>query len=495
MAKRPNTNSYAALAMLSQVPDELLCLVFGGTDRNDLPAIYGTCRRFQDVVRRHRDYFMQIEAPIKLYKEQYALYRKLVGDTRRTLAVRAPMGVGKTSLMIMRAIDRLKEGLFVLIVAPVKTFDTWRNELTKFKFDLQKDPQIRIVHCSREAHVKQFCAADVETMQPCLILTTPHYLRSHYIRPHYPTGTVSKPTVSVRPDPSAKLRELFAVRDFAIIVDEAHTCEHQVRWHVALPRMRQCLYMSASHMMGLAVDGSYNVVIDETETRTFATIKPTAFPPGGFLEILRGYNKVVIFTGDAAQSAIATLLQVPGSSEFTFLRYEGSRANIIAKFTKTPKSVLVCNYRAASEGINLQMVDAAIFHRFETNGITASEQCLGRIRRRNNTYSTVAVYMWEGTAGSPIDNLVSNLRSRFNLFVALQSSRIYTAANKKCQEHIARTVQEIQRREGIDPSQLTDWEIYFICGLNHGSSPFAALDERPENAVLPLERLLAYSLY
>lgn len=495
---------------LDQLPHEILIEILMRAGRWAATKMYCTCSKVRTSIRHENALgsrrLISPESGYMLYNEQLDMYRQASAETHKYSSYQSAMSTGKTAIMIMLAIDKLQQGHAVLIVAPVKTYETWMSEFAKFNLNIDsthpEKSDVLIYHNTHKIHQRYFCAhsATPESLGKKIVWTTFHYTTQMYRlkKPLATTTALPKGPQEVPDAPQVpldgpnnlmcrsyyvpischpELNRFYTSGASIIIVDEAHKFNTRYRGTAAY------LLFSASVIVNLWRDVTFRThIIAQSIAHQHLPPKlnwhnttTDALSHVWGSQVWGSHKKIIYFGNNSTETIMAQCKKAYGEgADEHVMMFRTAKKSVLSTFANAPAPTILCaNYRVASEGLNFNMADAIIFADLHEIAPTTAIQSCGRVIRRNNPNSNVHVYL-----ELPDPNIFDNhnlssryegdiackwLRSVINKLIIIHGNIPGVAELRKCDNsNMLRTCDYMSSRSMCSLPLLSDLEILLL---------------------------------
>ncbi len=477
------------------LPAEIWCEILAQTEpniiRNVLPKV---CKSLSTLVGTHYRHIFPSDAGYYLYPEQITARARLHKAKEDVICLISPMSSGKTATALMWAIKRPTNEKIIIVVSP-RVITTWLDEFVKFGLILTKDPSeshVLFHYTTHPEHKK----ATVPGFTQRFVLTTQYYIQSN----------------------RSKLFEskAFEKESVSFIFDEAHLLKGHYMYQIhrlvdplynsfgGVAEIKKILMISATPFYApqpTLATPNFNFknikriviedvpIADTADDKRYPKIVPTISWWQGDEDILFGIllnicqrrNRVVVFFDFRKEKvnklSKALVKHIHTHQIFLFMNNSSSRQSQIRK---AKKSIIFCNYRTGSEGVNFDFCDGAVFFQFENISPEKARQTVGRVRRRNNRHQEVeAIFVFD-------THPTEYVRMKLNQMYACDL-KIPRVVKKKidCMEKI---IGELTK-EGVDVYQLKDHELMILFGFFDKRISFKGLEFSPKLSPLTLLEL------
>lgn len=476
--------------------------------RNEVSRYFGD--NFEKIYLPDFEKAQKVEAtktrpkPKKITGLYYAQVKGMVAlekNKNKNLFLHAPMGSGKTMLMLMHATKRWKkDGVRTIIVGTNASFTTWWEHLSICGLNVTKSnvekSDVIVLHSTCSAHRKYILNTDpseyvgkktitvkemvggkkvdkkVEVDKPYIIIVVDRYIKSK-----------SNNTLSAL----KRLNEVFT----ETVADEAHLIfrdNHQS--HLDFFRhFKRNVYLSATDFSseykyrsydGETCDGEvYDKRISLCHTFDHPVEMRYEMVPqlnndsdrlaeqiGDLLmsDVFKSrHNKIVLFCNwnDRWIRHYTDSLnkRVPG---YQFELFNNKNMRALNLFNKAGvKMVLVTTVLKASEGTNFEQADAGIYVDFGNREIKRARQAFGRICRRSNPNSVIYNYVLYDNKDT-----VAYIRTMLNVYYAVD---LTLNIGKKSTSDVL-PIAKACAREGIDIKKMPKPEFITLFGVNMSKS-------------------------
>jgi hypothetical protein len=526
---------------INQVPSDVLECIFQYSGRNMIRTLACVCSTFKNIITENKKYLLTNEANYTLYAEQQEMYDYVSTSKNRITSVKSIPGSGKTAVQLMLALDKAERGEICIIVIPPKTMNTWVDEARKFGvYNINPAlSKVLIYHTQFKKH-QQYITETTFGNRGCVLVTTPYYMKSHnicdipdvsVIMPVYGGDlyhlallksyniTLTLSTISRNlSDPlklikhlTSSLEESLEIQKYiSIIFDESHLQANLIsicsEGHHGIYRYRSSIFnaykgmyehqlldvklylFSASdnkQMMGIhrPITKTFEEVIDDRSS--YARLNVSNVSNDEIHRALATYNKIIYFSDKKAEittEIVKNHVKHIGK-DVLVVKFESTKLSAFEKFKNCKgSSILCCNYKGCSEGLNFNMADCAILENISSMAIETTRQCFARISRRNNVHQEVRV-LWDDLGDD-----VNYVKCKINILHALGSWNITT---KKTSNAINEIV-KILTLNKYDVRDLTELE---LCIIFTTSTKLNITQEHIDKFKIPMTLLLSLTPY
>lgn len=467
------------------IPEELLIhiyrhLIHDCNAPRDLYQCAQVCKYWAHVLRRSMtllfgmtkqvDLFHKISHGYQIFQEQFVMLwkrRQPYYRHRKFTAIQAPMGSGKTAVMLYLAIKwitthttdyHLKKasakagksldplawcvGDRVLLLINTRIYTTWIKELRQFGLRLHQkynQSDVLVLHTKYPEHRRMFEEAKWTDPKDCprLILTTTHYLMSGYHRYRWGWNHWFDMDCS----------------QVHLIVDEAHLLTTQHWENIPTHMFNTVTMFSASYMDSLPQGSRLIQIQPKRKGYPKLQVDWVSWWSMDFLTELeklvhnpppKPYRRIVIFSDESMKMLRHYVKQSawkkPHHQDWKKpIVFSNTAPTTLDRWRRSEEpSILLCTYNTASEGTNFSECDMAWFFGFHRNALERSRQILGRIRRKDSHHDTIKVRFFE-----PADP-VHLIRGRLNqLYACNLQMRPFSRKSYHTCEGILRQLQDL----------------------------------------------------
>ena len=384
---------------LLDFPVEILCEITRHAGLGAFLPLMLTHPQFNEVIRGNLLYLFGMgpevrafekKSGFKAHMEQVLMLHALKKAHQRWNLVRAPMGCGKTAIMLMLALER--PGRTILVIN-TRIYTSWIQEIKNFGLRLEQDPMMSdllMIHTKYPKHRDSLLKNwESDPIDKKIVVTTTHFL-SRY--PHYNRlrGWVAGSTFQKNhphwmnyghleiADPTAP--------QGAIIMDEAHLIKQpQMSFMNKVPTARSFLFSASPiNITGIPPADLFKYTIFSRSTKGypklgFTRIQERKSLKDSLSEMVNrkkfNYTHVVVFSNFAAKTLRQIGLALGGGPKkkgtkkkdlpdkpppigsHKILTFSNTAPTILERWRKAKKGILLCNYQTSSEGTNFSEAD------------------------------------------------------------------------------------------------------------------------------------------
>lgn len=476
---------------LHYFPYEILAYIFKFVGPNSVYSLSLTCRTLADVFKHNKMYILGLVKDIKEFRkltpyeplpEQVEMLYHLKRVNKPLSMIQAPMGTGKTTMMILLALLSDSPSIFVI---NTRIYTSWIQEFKNFGLSLHQDPDksdVLIVHVKYPKH-RDFVYRNYNSKpiprEHKLILTTTYYICNGYNL------------------------ESCVDANSQIIVDEAHLTKYShMRSFEYLSRGNMKLYLfSASPMNSLIGMRDTELLrpanvfmgtIKETSTDSFPKLRHSRMRLSLGYENIKDflnrkrmvkYKHIVICTHAKLSYLRDWKTDLKKSTGREIIVFSNTAPTSLKRWEKSDNAVILCNYLTSSEGTNFLRTDCAIYFNFGHVSMEKARQTIGRVRRASSEHSTIRVYFCDEAFNEPNSTFI---KSRINQQYAVKLGN--NKFGRKTDADITRICSYMEK-DKIDLDKLTLEEIRIIFGVR---APSPDIDF--SNITLPLKTILKYTI-
>lgn len=466
---------------LFDLPREILCDIASHLSPNNISNLRLTCSYWNDIIKRHILHILKLGPDVrqferktdyKIYPEQLLLLTALKKSKHIWNFLEAPMGSGKTAIMLNLALQTQGR---TLIIINTRIYTSWIAELKNFGFKLHQNPEksdIFVVHTKYPKHRDLVLYGKTEKIPKRikLIVTTFHYILK-----------------------SKKLSQWVSMTPGAltgkVIVDEAHLINYKQFYNLYMIFNVRYYWFSASPLEFSPI------ILSEIGKPFYYKAKNTVggYPKlhitrksasGNFSRLVKAvikgtkYTHIVVFSSWTTSKLRSEAFYLKDRLEdYKVLVFNNTAPTILERWKRAEKSVLLCNYFTASEGVNFSQTDCAIFFGFDRIGLEKARQSFGRIRRKNSVHKDIQVYFMESQ--DPVTYVRSMINHEYAINLKMKDFK------KKTRDKMALILALIPK----DAHELSGEDVLRIFTYDHAEKP----DIKVEKLTLPLEDILTYT--
>jgi hypothetical protein len=427
----------------SALPIEIGHQILNKVSLKDMCTFQRVSKATEKQVKTHLDLlrpsftFPKASKITELYAEQ-SLALSILQKTQENLFIYSPMGSGKTLMGLVHATSLWEtQKKLTLIVVTAKCLGSWLTHIKLCGWNLVKnsplDSDVLVYHSSCKKHKdyleKTFTRDTLvvpEDWKYGIVITTPFYIKCS----ENPLAGVLK-----------KMHQLGLYQQ--TIFDEAHLLKKNQYLKRRCYKIGRVIYLSATDFPAITIaeydergigivaehhdyalklnlknlvrlttkeeEGErpsfsnvpeMDVVLRET---TFEKINSKDLSPIEALEeiglILKEEfetcKRIILFVNwnpKVFKKRMDILEDIEACKDFEFLRFYSNNTSALDKMRcnkSSKKMVLLVSMLSATEGVNLEMADGALYLDFGVLVPVRTKQCFGRIRRRNNPHPTI----------------------------------------------------------------------------------------------------------
>lgn len=471
---------------LFDLPVEILCKIARHSGTESYYNLILTCSFWKEVMLCNLLYLLRINKGVRQFEEksgfhahpeQVLMLRALQKSSDEHSLIRAPMGSGKTAIMMMLALNTPGKSIAVMTT---RAYTTWIAELKSFGLKLHQDPNksdVIVVHTKFPKHRDAILDGKKNPFpDKKVLITTSYYLASHYRRDRL-TSWASGKSFEYVPEGS-------------IIVDEAHLylnnkskgrIVHQV---MEIPNTRK--YWFSASPMSTCYFGNFGRQPFQYKVRSQNTagypklIVRRKFRKDKIIQTIENYSgdrdHVAVFCNAPLKNLRALAKKIKVDKKV--MVFSNTAPTILDRWKKKG-GILLCNYLTSAEGTNLPETERALFFHFEEVSLEKARQVVGRIRRKNSVCKEIDVFFFETS------NKIGLVRSRINEIYGC--SLEMTGFSKKSQERM-RAILEHLSSDGYSVKKLSNSDLLHLFTFEHESP----LPVNLTKLTIPLEKILSY---
>jgi len=507
MNKPGASKNYNGPDLITSLPAEIICEIVKHCGSKMLLPLMLAHRFFCQTVRGNLVYILDFGEKVRQFQkcsgfvahpEQVLMLRKLKQTRVRWNLVEAPMGCGKTAVMLMTALESSGKSI---ILINTRIFTSWIQEVKNFGLRLHQDPvksDVLLVHTKyprhRNAMIKNQWEKDPFPDKKVLI-TTMHYFRHNGVRLRVWVGgrrfrkvdSLCGPVT----DPDAP--------EGRVIVDEAHLLKGNQIELLDKTRNVRHFWFSASPLTRPWPGNpwcSWSRFKLKNNTKGYPKIRftrvQTQWIPGGtqmeihlpkiFQKKKFNYTHIIVFTNYATKALRCLAkneLRYSLPSQYKVLVFSNTAPTILERWRKASHSVLLCNYQTSSEGTNFSETDCALFFHFDRVSLEKARQSMGRIRRKNSVHDRIKVYFFEHF--SPTQFIRGRLNQKYAFDLKIEWFQ------KKPEGKMNLILQQMSK-DGYQLENLSGEDLLRCFTTDHVSPP----EIHPDQFTLPFEKIIAY---
>ena len=430
------------------------------------------------------------------HPEQVKMLLALKFATSTWNMIRAPMGCGKTAVMIMTALESKGRSAFLI---NTRVYTSWIQEFKNFGMKLVQDPEksdLLVVHTKYPKHRKYFLERMYQQdgiKGKKIVVTTFYYLRKYSVcfRAWTSGGWVTRNSNVVYPR---------SHRNYGcLIMDEAHLFKKpDLRIFHPFDRIRYYLFSASPINLPVGWVSRRDIFryTVKSDSRGYPKLSfkrlELQFPLLTTCYILSmvatikkknfAYKNIVIFTaiGTKQLRKYASDMQ-PELPKWKIYTFSNTAPTILERWKKAEKGILLCNYQTSAEGTNFSEADCIFLYNFQVISLEKARQSLGRVRRKNNVHSKVRAYFFEEKR-----NDVEWIRGRLNQQYAIYLKKgLFYKKSKNTTLNIIRVLM----KDGYFIRKLSDEDLLAIFSYGHTTKP----DIRLDDLTISLGEILCYS--